>query len=101
MKRSLEQSSACEPVMPVAEGCDPVVERQARLGLSHLWQSKVIEAEVCGEQRLPVSPEQRTRAGYIRPLGKSGTPPLVILRCWVKLRQVEGDSACARLLLRW
>ena len=106
VERPLEQSLSAEPVVPVAEAGDPVVAGQLGLGLTHLGHPEVVEAQIGGQVRLGVAPEERTGLGHIGPLSEPRSPPLVILGNGVELGKVVGDdlqrlepSGVARL--RW
>jgi hypothetical protein len=90
----LQQSTApTEPVVPVAEGGDPVLPGEHRLCLPRLRKAEIVEAEFTWNVRLMVSGVQRSGARHVRPLGESGTPPEVVLRNRVELREIERDDA--------
>src|SRR2546427_12204765 len=72
---------------------DSVPSRELRLGLAHLREPQVIEAQVAWKMRLIVPGEQRARLRHVAPLGESRAPPFVVFRNGMELGKVEGDGA--------
>mgnify|MGYP003209722112 CR=1 FL=1 len=94
VERPLEQLlAASEPVVVVAEALDAGLACQPRLLLARLRQSQVIEPEVGRDARLPVPTEQRLCPDNVYPLREPRSPPQVVFRDGVELRQVEGNDS--------
>src|SRR5262245_6908998 len=90
-ERALEQpSSISEPVVVGASAFDAVLTREPRLRLAGLRLSQVVEAEVGRDVRLIVTAKQRARLRGVRPFRETRTPPFVVLRDRMKLREIEG-----------
>ena len=68
----------------------PYSRASVGLLLAALRHSQVIEAEVSGNMRLIVPRIQRSRLGDVRPFGEAVTPPFVVFRDRMELRQVEA-----------
>ena len=90
VKGAFQNTPAVEPVMVVTEAVDAVLSCQFGLRLTRLGKSQVVEAEVCRQVRLFMTPEQRFSLGDIGPLGESFAPPFVIFGNGVVLGEVEG-----------
>ena len=89
IERSFEELfSPAEPVMIVAEALYPCLPCQHSLLLSGLRKSQVVETKVGGYAWLSVSTEQRLGLSHVSPLRKTTSPPEVVLRYGVELRQV-------------
>jgi hypothetical protein len=71
---------------------DAVFAGKISLLVADFRKAKVVVAEVCGEMGLVVAGEERSGSGYIAPLGETRTPPLVVFRDWVVLREIEGEE---------
>src|SRR5438045_939749 len=67
--------------------------RQFGLRLQRLHRRGVVETEVGGQPGLNVADVLRKRLGDIGPLREPLSPPQVVLRNRMKLRQVESDEA--------
>jgi hypothetical protein len=93
---------ALEPVVVVTERVDAVRLGGARLCLAHLRHAQVVETKVLGQVWLVMASEERSRLDNVVPFGESGAVPPVVLRNWVKLRQIErkrgGSSRHASFL---
>jgi len=86
VNRALEQSTAVEPVVPVAEALDAVALRQLGLGGPRIRQSQIVITHVRGQSRLIMPPEKGFGLGDVRPLREPFTPPPIVLGDRVKLR---------------
>src|SRR5439155_9801428 len=78
-----------------AETADTMAQREFRLLLPGLCHTQVVESQVSRNVRLVVSCEKRLSLDDIPPLGKSLTPPFIVLGDGMKLWQVECDKADA------
>lgn len=87
----LEHSPTVEPVVVVAERLDAVGRRHVGLGLPGLGHSQVVEAEIGGDQWLPVATKEWLGAPHVLPLGESRSPGTIVLGDRVELREVKGD----------
>jgi len=85
--------SSGEPVVVVTKGRDAVRPRELRLREAYLRGAQVAEAQISWKVRLIVPTEQRTRFGDVGPLGESSSPPRVVFRNRVELREVKRDGA--------
>jgi hypothetical protein len=86
---SLEESSAGEPIMPVAKTFDTGSMRQFGLSRASLGEPQIIEAQIRRYSRLVVPSKKWSGFRDIGPLGKTRTPPVIVLGYWMKLRKVE------------
>src|SRR4029079_11271076 len=87
----LDDALASEPVVVIAERLDAVLPCELGLGDAGLRQTQVVEAEVRRDVRLVMAREHRLRPGGVGPLGKSLSPPFIVLRNGMILRKVEGN----------
>ena len=78
-----------EPVMPVDEALDTVFAGHIRLRLSRLGDPQVVIPQIGRDTGLIVIPEIPLRLTHVRPFGKALSPPQVVLRDGVKLRQIQ------------
>ena len=92
VKRPAQQAFSLKPVVPVAEGLDPVGLGQAGLLLPHLGNTEIVEPKVGREVRLIVAGKLRPRLGDVAPLREPFAPPGIVLRNGMELRQVKGDQ---------
>jgi hypothetical protein len=93
IKRSIEQAAAAKPIVVIAESVDAVRPGKISLRLPNFRHAQITEPKIRRELWLIVAPEERSRFRYVGPLGKSGSPPGVVLWNRVKLRKVERDRA--------
>ncbi len=75
-----------------AEAIDAGPPGQIGLKTKRLGLGEIVETKIRGQIGLPVPHETRHRLGDIGPLGKTLSPPRVIFRDRMKLRQVIGDE---------
>src|SRR6266496_4535034 len=93
IERSIQKAFACEPIVVVAEAGDSILPRQLGLSFTGFRNAKIVKPEIGGQVWLVVAAKKRTRFSDVRPLGKSFTPPCIILGYRMILRQVKGDNA--------
>lgn len=91
IKRPFQQSLSVEPIMIVAKPVDTIRLRQPCLRLANFRQAEIIKPEIRGQMWLIMTPEQRFCRNYIPPFCESFTPPSIILRNRMELRQVESN----------
>src|SRR5579871_563202 len=89
----IKEYPASKPIEIVTESVNSVLLCQLCLTTLHLWQPKVVEAELSRQVRLVMTGKRRSRLTYVRPFRKSRSPRLIIFRDRVKLWQVERDAA--------
>src|SRR5262249_52478095 len=92
----LQEPFAGKPVVPVAKSLDAVRSRHLGLRGSRLRNSQIVEPEISGEMGLVVAGEERFRLGNISPFGEPRSPPKVILRNRMELREVECNDSSLR-----
>src|SRR5205085_8856589 len=93
LDRTLEQTTAAEPVVVEAEAIDPVALGECGLLDIRVPEAKIVESQVAGQARLIMTSKNRPRSGDVSPLGKALAPPHVVLRHGVKLRQIKSNDA--------
>jgi hypothetical protein len=79
--------------MIIAEAGNTILPGQVRLRFARFRNTKIVKTEISGQVRLVVPAKKRTRFGDIRPLGKSFSPPRVVFRNRMKLRQIKGNNS--------
>src|SRR5215211_4254692 len=77
---ALEDATASEPVVVVAEALDAMVTGKLGLRRSRFRQSQVVEAKVRGNVRLIKASKQRLCSRGVGPFREALTPPGVVLR---------------------
>ena len=80
--------AVAKPIVIIAESLQSSLAGQLCLLLANFRQSQVLETQVGRQVGLIVPAEQGTGFHNVVPLGKSPTPPFVILRDGVILRQI-------------
>jgi hypothetical protein len=88
----MEEATAVEPVMVVAEAVDAVRARQLGLRRARLCVAQVVVSEIGGHMRLVVADEIRPRASHVGPFGEALAPPRIVFRGRMELREVKGDQ---------
>jgi hypothetical protein len=78
--------------MPIAKALKAILPGHLSLGRSRFRYSQVIEAQICWYAWLVVSVKQWSGLGHMGPLSESGTPPLLIFRDRVELREIIGHQ---------
>jgi hypothetical protein len=89
----MQKPFACKPVVIIAKASDSVLPRQFGLRFARFRNTKIVKTEIGWQMRLVMTAKKRTCLRYVRPLGKSLTPPRVVFRDRMKLRQIKGDRA--------
>ena len=91
IERPIEKPPAVEPVVVIHESGHAVASSQIRLCFSHFGNSQVVIAKFPRNVRLIVTGKERSGLRDVGPFGEALSPPLVILRNRMKLRQVERE----------
>src|ERR1700733_4894164 len=91
LERPLQQQSAAEPVVPIAEAGEPGLPGQFGLGGPDLGDPEIVEAQFPGEVGLDMAMEERPGPSHVGPLREPGSPPSVILGNGVKLWEIVGE----------
>ena len=91
LERQIQQPPAGEPVIEVAEAIQAISLRELGLLLTDFFDAKIIKAQVRRYMRLIMTRIVRPRLCDIRPIGKSLSPPAVIFRNGMILRQIKSD----------
>ena len=81
--------AVAEPVMPVDEALDAVFAGHIRLRLARLGDPQVVIPQIGRNSGLIVISEIPPGLTHVRPFGKTLSPPQVVLRDGVKLRQIQ------------
>src|SRR5258707_4345321 len=95
--------------MPVAKALDTMLSCQVCLGRPDFGNTEVVKAQVCGNRRLTMSAEHGARFGHVGPFSKPLTPPSIVFRNRVVLREIKrhcsssASARCAplRFYLKW
>lgn len=82
-------SAAAEPIVPVAQRRYAVVGGELPLRAARLEHAKVVKPQIGRQTRLEMSLEERTSRRGVRPFREARSPPAVVLRYRVKLREEE------------
>ena len=82
-----------------AKAVDSVTRSQLCLFLQHTWIAQVVVSKHRGNMRLIVAVKIRTSCAHIGPLSKSFSPPFIIFRDRVKLREIKRD--CFQFSCGW
>src|SRR6266849_292024 len=90
---SPEQSPPVKPIVVVTKARESVSAGEFGLCGPRLRQSQIVEPQICRQVGLVVPREERVRLRNVCPLREALTPPAIILRRWVKLRKIKGDSS--------
>ena len=90
-KRRVEELPTVEPVVVHDESVDSVLRRQSRLAAHHLRIRQVVAAQLPRLDRLRVPVVEGAGAVDVLPVGEPCSPPGVVLRDLMELRQVEGE----------
>ena len=93
IQRALEEPAAGEPVVVVAKAVDAVLPGELDLTRSDFRHAEIVVAELSRPARLRVAFVHRPCPSHVGPLGEPRSPPIVILRNRVELRQVERDQS--------
>lgn len=91
-QRCIQQALAAEPVEVAAEGAYAIVARQLHLPAQRVGLAEIIKAEVGGKPRLCVPFELRQSPRHVVPFREPRTPPRIVFRNRVKLRQIKSDQ---------
>src|SRR6185295_16061666 len=86
VERLLEQPLSAEPVVVVAERIDAMLAGEVRLRDACARIGEIVVAELRRLVRLRVTGKDGSAAPNVGPLGKSLTPPGIVLRDTVELR---------------
>ena len=90
IERTLKELLAiAEPIMPIAKSLNARFTCKLCLLLAHLWQTQIIEPQICGDTRLVMPVEQRFCLCYVRPFGEALAPPFIVLGNGMELRKIE------------
>jgi len=91
-ERTFEQAPAREPVAVVAERRYAVLACEGGLARTRGRVAQIVTTELARRVRLIVVGEARLRSHDVAPLGEAFTPPAVVFRDRMVLRQVERDQ---------
>ncbi len=92
IERRVQESTAREPVIMITKTVDAVSLGQFNLLTARLAQTKVVESKIGWQMGLRMAGEKRRGLGDVGPFGKSPSPPFVVFRNGMKLRQVKRDQ---------
>ena len=92
LDRAFEDALSIERIIVEAESMDARCFGQFGLPPHDIDIAKVVEAEIAGHPRLIVTDETRLPAHEIAPLGEAATPPSVIFRDRVELREIISED---------
>ena len=71
----------------------PVGARHLGLLAAGFVEPQIVKAERAGQTRLVVPVEEGRCLGDVLPVGEAGSPPPIVFRDRMELRQVESDQA--------
>src|SRR5436305_7417098 len=91
MESTIQKAFAGKPIMVIAKASDSILPRQIGLSFAGFRKTKIVKSEIGRQVRLVMAAKKRARLCNVRPLGKSFTPPCIILGYRMILRQVKGD----------
>ena len=97
----VEEHLPCKPIVIETESENAVGARKTCLFFEHLCLAQIVIAKTCRDARLIVSWELRSAPSHICPFREAGSPPRVVLRDGMKLRQVKGDGFDLRIEWRF
>ena len=93
LQRAVQDAAALEPVVVIAEAVDAVAAGQFELRIGGVGQAQVVVAQAGGPARLQVAFKQGFCGCDVGPFGEAFTPPFVVFRNRMELRQVERHHA--------
>src|SRR5271170_8082226 len=93
VERPLQYAPSVKPVVVVAESIHAILPRKVSLSLAYFRHAQIVKPEIRRKVWLIVPAKAGPRLRDIGPLGKSFTPPLIVVRGWIELGQIKGDEA--------
>src|SRR5207244_2596120 len=97
---AFEELLSVKPVMVIDETVNTVLSSQRGLRRARLRCPEIVKAQIGGQVRLIVPGKPRPRLRYVRPFRKPFSPPGVVLRNRMELREMNGQEphVCAWLV---